>query len=656
MEMDAALHISYDRFIRTTSPEHKRQATELWRRVEANGDIALATYEGWYNKYDEAFVTNADAELAAKNEAGVPLDAHGRPYEKRSEAAYFFKMSRYAARLREHIATNPGFIQPEYARADICKFLESTLQDLCVSRPTLTWGIPCPDKPPHVMYVWFDALTNYLTGVDGLGIESGPDAPPRGFWPADVHIIGKDIIRFHCVYWPCMLMAAGVPLPKAVFAHGFVSGADGQKMSKSLGNTRDPHEQLALYGVDALRYYLCRSAPYGFDLPYNEEALVSTFNDVLLKGFGNLVQRACRVCAMFAEGKVPAEPALRLDGTGLPFDLVGLQIAFERCFAVRPTPQGDGLQIREALQELERALNATNAYVDKSAPWKHKDEASAAYRRAAVRGMVEGVFALAHFFHPFIPGSADKALARFSQPRAVLSALRGSFDNVAVGSAVANVDEVLFKELEVGVGIKAQLGSIEEALARKSEHKQAVKETAEQRRQDKAAAKQAPAVSAIAPLDVRVGVVVEASAKDSLLVLKVDAGVGDAVDVVSGIAAYYTPAQVLGRRVAVVLNLEPFAPKALPGFLSRGVLLTAKDGPDTVELVLPPAQSAVGASLGVAGGASGALKPRATDKQWAKAKKTLAAVAGVVQCEQRPLADAAEAPCTTERVLNGPVS
>jgi len=642
--LDHELMVSFDRFIRTTEPDHKESAREIWRRVQARktrggeDNIYLGNYSGWYNRYDEQFITRAEVEQLPKNELGEPLDTLGRPLDKKEEPAFFFRMSAYKQPLLDHLAENPFFVQPAFARAEVEAFLRQDLEDLCISRTTIAWGVPCPvPEPGHVMYVWFDALTNYLSGVGTL--LPGRDT---GLWPADVHVIGKDIVRFHAVYWPCMLMAAGLALPKCVFAHGFVTAEDGQKMGKSLGNARDPFEQLALYGVDALRYYMVRQSTFGMDLPYSETVLVSMHNDILLKSLGNLVQRAVKTCQLFCDGRVPPESAAAFKGRH-PFDLVALQRAFERCFAVVPAAAGSGggggaaaaaalehehgLQLRAALVEFERAVSDTNAYVDGTAPWLLKGDEHARVRREMVRGALEAVFALLHFASPFIPKTVAGAIGVFGarahfEP---LLSLRGDFSNLEPGTPVSALQEAVFNELEVGSGIKRR-GDAESIVRDREQQRERARQEVERRREEKRAAKEAPKESPVAAMHMCVGRVVDARVgAGDLFVEKVDVGRGEPIDVVSGLGAYCEPADLRGRLVVVVMNLEPFKPRQLPDLVSVGMLLAVKDAEaGKLELLAPPAAAQPGQVVALRGSSGAPPADVAKPRAWDKAKKALA--------------------------------
>lgn len=311
MAMCDGLNVSYDRFIRTTEAAHYESVQAIWRRMRDAGDIYLGTYAGWYSVRDEAFYDESETTLTS---GGVRLGPQGTPVEWTEEQTYFFRLSAYQDRLLALYAEHPDFIGPETRRNEVVSFVRGGLQDLSISRTTLTWGVPVPDAPGHVMYVWIDALTNYVTGA-GFPDET---APRWRYWPADVHIIGKDIVRFHAVYWPAFLMSAGVPVPKRVFGHGFLFNR-GEKMSKSVGNVIDPAALAETYGVDQLRYFFMREVPFGQDGNYSHEAIVNRVNADLANDLGNLAQRSLTMIARNCDGTVP-EPGHLAEADGVLLD------------------------------------------------------------------------------------------------------------------------------------------------------------------------------------------------------------------------------------------------------------------------------------------------------------------------------------------------
>ena len=346
---------SFDRFIRTSDEDHKRASQELWRRMAERGDIYLDKYSGWYDVRDEMFYAEADTVV---NEDGERVAAdNGHVLTWTEEETYFFRLSAYQDKLLELYESQPDFIGPDVRRNEVISFVKGGLTDLSVSRTTFDWGVPVPDHPEHVMYVWVDALTNYLTGA---GFPDDPQTLER-YWPADLHIIGKDIIRFHCVYWPAFLMSAGVELPKRVFAHGFLFNK-GEKMSKSVGNVVDPENLIDEFGLDPVRYFFLREVSYGQDGSYSAEAIVSRINSDLSNEFGNLAQRTLSMIGKYFDGAVPQPGELTdVDKTLL-----------ERADGLLPQVRAhfDDQAIHLGLEALWSTLAETNRYISSQEPWK----------------------------------------------------------------------------------------------------------------------------------------------------------------------------------------------------------------------------------------------------------------------------------------------
>ena len=353
-ELFDKLNISYDRFFRTSEDEHHRASQALWRAMEANGDLYLDRYEGWYSIRDEAYYDESEL---VEGEGGEKLSPQGTPVEWTVEESWFFRLSRYQEPLLALYRDDPDFIRPETRRNEVQRFVEGGLRDLSVSRTSFDWGVKVPGAEEHVMYVWVDALTNYLTG---LGYPDDTEMF-RKFWPADLHLIGKDIVRFHAVYWPAFLMSAGLPLPKAVFGHGFLLNR-GQKESKSLGNVTDPGELANRYGVDALRYFLLREFSFGQDGSWSHEAIVSRANAELANSFGNLAQRVLSFIAKNCGGSFTAEaPPSEADRA--------LREKVRRACADELPEAFEKLAFAAGLEAWMQAVFACNAYIDEQAPW-----------------------------------------------------------------------------------------------------------------------------------------------------------------------------------------------------------------------------------------------------------------------------------------------
>jgi methionyl-tRNA synthetase len=394
-DMCDTLNVSYDRFIRTSQADHYRASQAIWKAMEERGDLYLDRYEGWYSVRDEAYyepeeLTNADD--------GSKLSPQGTPVEWTVEESWFFRLSNYQQPLLDLYAANPEFIRPESRRNEVVRFVEGGLKDLSISRTSFDWGVPVPGSNHHVMYVWLDALINYITG---LGYP-GDTELWRRYWPADIHLIGKDVVRFHAVYWPAFLMSAGVELPKQVYGHGFLLSR-GEKMSKSVGNVIDPMELAGRFGVDALRYFLLREVPFGQDGSYSAEAIVARANAELANSFGNLAQRTLSMIYKNLDGVLPAAGDAQEDA-----ELLGLV----RKAADEEVPQAfERLAFSVGIEAWLRAVFACNAYVDTQAPWALRK--TDPERMAAVLGtLVVAVRELARAIAPIIPLSADKLLTQ----------------------------------------------------------------------------------------------------------------------------------------------------------------------------------------------------------------------------------------------------
>jgi methionyl-tRNA synthetase len=397
-EMDEKLNISFDRFIRTTEPAHHKASQALWRAMADRGDIYLGRYEGWYSVRDEAYYAEDELVVA---DSGEKLSPQGTEVQWTVEESWFFRLSAYQDRLLALYRDNPDFIRPESRRNEVLRFVEGGLKDLSVSRTSFDWGVPVPDSPGHVMYVWVDALTTYLSG---LGYPDA-DSDFARFWPADVHMIGKDIVRFHTVYWPAFLMSAGLPLPKQVFGHGFLLSR-GEKMSKSLGNVVDPIALAETFGVDALRYYLLREVSFGQDGSYSEEAIVTRCNADLANNLGNLAQRGLSIIAKNCDGRVP-EPG---NATAAEEALVESVKAAE---AGMHAAMGE-LAIHTALDAIWAAARDANQYFADQAPWSVR-KTDPARADTILHYAAEAVRRIAIMARWAIPESADKLLDLLGQ-------------------------------------------------------------------------------------------------------------------------------------------------------------------------------------------------------------------------------------------------
>ena len=394
-EMSARLNISYDAFVRTTEPRHYEASIKLWKAMEAAGDLYLDRYEGWYSVRDEAFY---DEKELVDGEGGVRLSPQGTPVEWTTEETWFFRLSKYQDALLKLYADNPDFIRPESRRNEVLRFVEGGLKDLSVSRTSFDWGVPVPNSPGHVMYVWVDALTTYMTGV-GYGQD---EAEYGRYWPADIHMIGKDIVRFHTVYWPAFLMSAGLPLPRQVFGHGFILARGGEKMSKSAGNSADPLDLAETYGVDQFRYFLLREVIFGQDGSWSEEAIVTRCNAELANSFGNLAQRVLSFIAKNCDGNLPQIHG-HDDADNALFDTVIGKVT-------RDIPEAfEALALNKAVEHWMDAVFACNAYIDAQAPWALR-KTDPQRMETVLATLYICIAELAVAIQPVIPASTAKLL------------------------------------------------------------------------------------------------------------------------------------------------------------------------------------------------------------------------------------------------------
>ena len=402
-DMTRKMGVSNDQWIRTTEERHKRSCAELWRRIEAAGDIYLGHYEGWYAVRDEAFYD--EDELTTRAD-GRKIAPSGAPVEWVREPSYFFRLAAWQDRLLKFYEENPDFIAPTSRRNEVMSFVRGGLRDLSISRTTFKWGIPVPGAPDHVMYVWLDALNNYVTAC---GFPDETD-PLWRFWPADVHMVGKDIIRFHAVYWPAFLMSAGLPLPQRVSSHGWWM-VDGEKMSKSLGNVVEPRKLVETYGLDQIRYFLLREKPFGADGSMSHQAIVTRINVELANDLGNLAQRSLTLIARNCGGVLPASgagdclpprttPTLSASAAALP-DLL------RRCM--------DQQTFHEALEEVWKVIRAANGYIDRQAPWALA-KTDKARMGAVLRVLADAMRVVATVLQPFMPGSMARMLDQLGVP------------------------------------------------------------------------------------------------------------------------------------------------------------------------------------------------------------------------------------------------
>ena len=423
------LNISESDFIRTSQERHKKAVSEMFTRIEKKGDIYLGEYEDWYCTPCETFWT--ETQLLEGN-----CPDCGRPTDKLKEESYFFRMSKYSDALLKHIEENPDFIQPRTRKNEILSFLKEGLRDLSISRTTFSWGIPVPGNDRHVLYVWFDALTNYISG---LGFPDDAEGKFEKFWPVDAHVIGKDILRFHAVYWPTFLLAAGLPLPKKVFAHGWWT-VEGQKMSKSLRNVVEPHMLVDSYGVDAIRYFLLREVPFGLDGDFSHTALIHRINSDLANDLGNLVSRSTAMLSKYFAGTLPET------ATGNEIDA-----AFIAQFpaAVQTIDeQMNNLAFNKALQTIWSLISAANKYIDETAPWTlAKDESNKERLGTVMYNLLEAVRLIALLTAPFMPDTGEDILRILGDTDDVTLEGRDSWGGLQAGVLVEKA-QPLFPRIE----------------------------------------------------------------------------------------------------------------------------------------------------------------------------------------------------------------
>jgi len=398
-EMCDTLNVSYDLFIRTSQPDHYRASQAIWAAMEARGDLYLDRYEGWYSVRDEAYYEEHEL---VEGEGGSKLSPQGTPVEWTVEESWFFRLSKYQQPLLDHYAAHPEFIQPESRRNEVVRFVEGGLKDLSISRTSFDWGVPVRGSDSHVMYVWLDALTNYITG---LGYPDDTELWRR-YWPADVHLIGKDVVRFHAVYWPAFLMSAGIALPKQVYGHGFLLSR-GEKMSKSVGNVVDPMALAERFGVDALRYFLLREVPFGQDGSYSAEAIVNRANAELANSFGNLAQRTLSMIYKNLNGVLPV-----IDGNQEDTDLVGWVADAARTQVPR---EFDQFAFSQGIEAWLFAVFRCNQYVDRQAPWTLR-KTDPDRMKAVLATLFLCIRDLTIAIRPIIPASADTLLKLMGIP------------------------------------------------------------------------------------------------------------------------------------------------------------------------------------------------------------------------------------------------
>ncbi|MBE5958807.1 MAG: methionine--tRNA ligase [Lachnospiraceae bacterium] len=544
---------SYDRFIRTTDEDHKIQVQKIFKKLYDQGDIYKGTYEGMYCTPCESFFTQSQLV------DGKCPDC-GRDVQPAKEEAYFFKLSKYADRLMKHIEEHPEFIQPESRKNEmINNFIKPGLQDLCVSRATVKWGIPVDFDPKHVIYVWIDALSNYITGL-GYDVDGNHGPLYEKYWPADVHLIGKDILRFHTIYWPIMLMALDIPLPKQVFGHPWLLQG-GEKMSKSKGNIIYADDLADLFGVDAVRYFVIHEMPFESDGTITWELMVERVNSELANTLGNLVNRTIAMTNKYFDGVVENKNVAEGDEVAIDEDLK--KIALETYS--KAAAKMEKLRVADAITEIFTLFKRCNKYIDETMPWAlAKDEAKQDRLKTVLYNLIESITIGASLLEPFMPETTKKILAQLNTQVRAFDDLE-VFGKYPSGNKVTDAPEILFQRLD-----------LDEVMAKVEEIQAAQRAASGEVNYPEVEKKEEITIDDFDKIQIQVGEVLKCEpVKKAKKLLVSQIRVGNEVrQIVSGIANYYKPEEMVGKKVAVITNLKPCK---LCGVESQGMILAAGD-------------------------------------------------------------------------------
>ena len=576
------MNTSYDKFIRTTDDYHEKQVQKIFKKLYDQGDIYKGQYEGMYCTPCESFFTKAQLV------DGKCPDC-GREVQPAKEEAYFFKLSKYADRLIEHINTHPDFIQPESRKNEMMNnFLLPGLQDLCVSRTSFKWGIPVDFDPGHIVYVWIDALTNYITGL-GYDVDGNSDELYHRYWPADLHLIGKDIIRFHTIYWPCILMALGEPLPKQVFGHPWLIQSDG-KMSKSRGNVIYADDMVDLFGVDAVRYFLLHEMPFENDGVISWELVIERINSELANTLGNLVNRTISMSNKYFDGVVTNAGAHEPVDDDLKAVVTDTRLRVNACM--------DKLRVADAITEIFALFKRCNKYIDETMPWAlAKDPENADRLNTVLYNLVESIVVGASLLEPYMPETSEKILKQLNAEKRRVTEL-SNFGLYPSGNKVTDQPEILFARIDA----PKMLEEIEKRFPSKvveeepKPEKKAKKEEKVEIPTLDAVVKEEITIDEFSRMQLQMGEIIscEEVAKSKKLLCSQVKVQGRTLQIVSGIKHYYTPEQMVGKKVVVITNLKP---TKLAGVLSDGMLLCAEDFDGNLALLTAEKDMPAGAMI-----------------------------------------------------------